>query len=58
MTQFNRNNEIIAKNENLDPPEYNNHPDDCDCPNCEDDREYCLCGNLLKEDEDICYECI
>lgn len=58
MNQFNKNNETIAKNENLDPPEYSDHLDGCDCPNCEDEKEYCLCGNLLKENEEFCSECV
>ena len=53
-------NEVIANNENLDLLEYHKYSDDCDCPNCKDERSGCWeCGVELKSDEiDFCQNCI
>ena len=45
-------NSIIARNENLNPPEYHDYSDNCGCPNCQDLRSNrCECGVELKSDE-------
>jgi len=56
----NQRNSVIAKNEQLNPPEHHDYNENCDCPNCEDERvDRCPCGAELKPNEfGYCKDCI